>query len=459
MLKGAVNWDKDFYTHYGSRLNCLSSVVREVRKSCTVYLSRTVTESLFDDCVARKLFARLGGKPGLGKAERETVYFNSRCEPVNPPTPSEQACDTGFYEWKLSPISLMWNDDYVFGSSTSLTQFPIEPGVKGRTYRWHGSGETPLLVWDPEHSGIVRDGTQLFGHWTFGGPRTAAISTGGALPVTVRWKNGFDALGSLDSNGDGEVSGDELKHLALWFDRNRDGVSQPGEVRPVLSEGVTKLFFKADGTDERGHLIASRGFERIHDGVRRTGRAVDWFAEAEASGVLLVNKLISEPEIEATQLGGKPQTPAPEGEPSGHDTNETHAKTSLHTVNGVWAWRMKDAKDLEGFEPKGYFTFSTGESGEVTGHSLIELPFVEKHPVTSAVKKVELKGRLEAGSTFSFSIAMPKPSTTKLESTASRVTPEQLEGVTTVTRTESGKLTTLSYAWIAEKVAPEKIDD
>ena len=39
------------------------------------------------------------------------------------------------------------------------------------------------------------------------------------------------SLALLDTNHDGKLSGKELDALALWFDKNRDGVSQPGEVK------------------------------------------------------------------------------------------------------------------------------------------------------------------------------------------------------------------------------------
>ena len=47
------------------------------------------------------------------------------------------------------------------------------------------------------------------------------------------WNNGYEAMRALDDNGDGELRGSELRHLAIWRDANRNGVSEPGEVRPL----------------------------------------------------------------------------------------------------------------------------------------------------------------------------------------------------------------------------------
>ena len=52
---------------------------------------------------------------------------------------------------------------------------------------------------------------------------------GGRYPSVVTfwifWDNGYEALQSLDDNQDGKLEGDELKGLAIWQDRNCDGIS------------------------------------------------------------------------------------------------------------------------------------------------------------------------------------------------------------------------------------------
>src|SRR5690606_41632977 len=68
------------------------------------------------------------------------------------------------------------------------------------------------------------------------------------FPYTTLFRS---ALGTLDADGDGQISGEELKPLALWFDENRDGVSQAGEVRPVVEAGVTALFYQPDRREDR----------------------------------------------------------------------------------------------------------------------------------------------------------------------------------------------------------------
>jgi len=81
------------------------------------------------------------------------------------------------------------------------------------------------LVFDPERTGCVESALQLFGNVTF----------------WIFWPNGYEALSALDDNGDGMLSGAELRGLAIWNDRNCDGVSDPGEVKPIEELGIEAI--------------------------------------------------------------------------------------------------------------------------------------------------------------------------------------------------------------------------
>jgi hypothetical protein len=81
------------------------------------------------------------------------------------------------------------------------------------------------LVFDKRGTGSITSGLQLFGSVTF----------------WLFWRNGYDALRALDDDGDGRIAGAELAGLALWHDRNADGVSDRGEVRPVTSWDIVSL--------------------------------------------------------------------------------------------------------------------------------------------------------------------------------------------------------------------------
>ena len=59
------------------------------------------------------------------------------------------------------------------------------------------------------------------------------------------WSHGYDALLSLDDNGDGQLTGPELRGLALRHDRNGNRVSDRGEVKSVHSYGIVSIACRA----------------------------------------------------------------------------------------------------------------------------------------------------------------------------------------------------------------------
>ncbi len=109
------------------------------------------------------------------------------------------------------------------------------------------------LVHDADGRGRIRSALQWFGDVTF----------------WLFWSNGYEPMRALDDNADGELSGAELKHLAIWHDRNRDGVSDAGEVRPIASHGIVALSCDyVDGDGTRFAAVSPRG-ARFADGATR----------------------------------------------------------------------------------------------------------------------------------------------------------------------------------------------
>jgi hypothetical protein len=110
------------------------------------------------------------------------------------------------------------------------------------------------LVYDHFGTGRITSGLQLFGNVTF----------------WAFWQNGYHVLRALDDDGDGEVRGAELRGLALWHDRNSNGVSERGEVRPVGEWGIEALStayqFDATHPDE---IPWSKAGVRFADGTIR----------------------------------------------------------------------------------------------------------------------------------------------------------------------------------------------
>jgi hypothetical protein len=96
----------------------------------------------------------------------------------------------------------------------------------GRPRRWTWiRPNAAWLVFDHFDEGRITSGLQLFGSVTF----------------WLFWQNGYDALRSLDDNGDGAIAGRELEGMSLWHDRNSNGVSEYDEVKPVAAWGIASI--------------------------------------------------------------------------------------------------------------------------------------------------------------------------------------------------------------------------
>ena len=118
------------------------------------------------------------------------------------------------------------------------------------------------LVYDLDGSGRINSGLQMFGSATF----------------WIFWRDGYEALSSLDDDGDGVLRGDELRGLALWQDRNGDGVSAPGEVHSVEAHGIAAISCSAE-CHSGGMAWNPRGVT-LHDGTSRP--TYDWIAPCRA---------------------------------------------------------------------------------------------------------------------------------------------------------------------------------
>ncbi len=146
----------------------------------------------------------------------------------------------------------------------------------GRAQRWQWvQPTTAFLVWDPEHRGSINSGRQLFGSATW----------------WVMFSDGYEALDSLDDDRDGVLDGAELQGLALWFDRNSNGVSDPGEVLPIGHFGVVGLSTRVTGFDGASPMSA----EGVMFSDGRTLPTYDWIAHTAPNQPTVVKESVHEP--------------------------------------------------------------------------------------------------------------------------------------------------------------------
>ena len=125
-------------------------------------------------------------------------------------------------------------------------------GSEPREWTWI-TPEAGWLVYDAESRGTVTSALQWFGNVTF----------------WLFWSDGYEPMRALDDNGDGELAGLELRHLAIWHDRDRDGVSDAGEVRPLAAHGIVALSCSYVGGDGTHFAALSPQGARLSDGRTR----------------------------------------------------------------------------------------------------------------------------------------------------------------------------------------------
>ena len=138
--------------------------------------------------------------------------------------------------------------------------------LDGSGFQRHWGWITPKAAWlvfDKDGNGKITSGLQMFGNVTF----------------WIFWRDGYDALSSLDDNCDGVLSGDELRGLSLWQDLNGNGICDPGEVRPVTDWGIVQINC-GSRTHPTGIPFNSTGVV-FRDGSTRA--TFDWIAESSGA--------------------------------------------------------------------------------------------------------------------------------------------------------------------------------
>jgi hypothetical protein len=120
-------------------------------------------------------------------------------------------------------------------------------------HSWTAPGsDDGFLVLDRNGNGTIDNGTELFGNHTNQPEPPAGVK-----------KNGFLALAVFDQNADGRIDSLDsvFSSLRLWQDTNHDGISQPSELKTMLSAGLGSIdtdYKEAKRTDQHGNGFAFR---------------------------------------------------------------------------------------------------------------------------------------------------------------------------------------------------------
>lgn len=150
-------------------------------------------------------------------------------------------------------------------------QFDLSGHGRSQT-AWVSGVDDALLALDWDGNGRIDHGGELFGD------------------ARAEASDGFEALSLLDQpsmggNGNGLVDHEDFLfgQLMLWTDRDRDGASQPGELRSLSASGVQAISLattRARRLDDHGNDLSLRSRFLRADG-----------SEGEIVDVMLVSRL------------------------------------------------------------------------------------------------------------------------------------------------------------------------
>lgn len=172
--------------------------------------------------------------------------------------PNASRCEYDPY-WNCSPIILdIDRNGFRLTGLDEPVLFDIDADGVLDTIAWTAADEEDgLLALDRNGDGRISDGGELFGDST-------QLADGSEAP------HGFAALAEFDltwAGGDGSGvidAGDAVfTRLRVWFDRDHDGVSEPGELLTLHELGIVRIdleFVESGGRrDRHGNRLRYNG--------------------------------------------------------------------------------------------------------------------------------------------------------------------------------------------------------
>ena len=210
--------------------------------------------SVFTDCDKQALNSFFGRPQDDYCAGGCPDGYTSTCQ--GDQQPDECGCCVNY-----SPIVVhVGNGQIRMSDAANGVVFTINGNNSTLRVAWPESDGSGWLFLDRNGNGLVDNGSELFGNTT-------------RLRSGLLAEHGYFALAELDDNGDARV--DRFDHrfseLRLWFDQNRDGTSQPEELRSLEDVGVKALHTEAtesDRTDQWGNRFKYRARVELRHGLR-----------------------------------------------------------------------------------------------------------------------------------------------------------------------------------------------
>lgn len=150
-----------------------------------------------------------------------------------------------------SPLVLDMNNNGKMDLKSAWVKKPVKFDftASGKKLKsgWIKSSEAFLAV-DSNLDGVINNGSELFGEYTF------------SKDGSKTFENGFAALSRFDSDKNGVINKKDAKFakILVWQDRNGDGLSQKSELKKLSSAKIAQinLAYKVLGTANKQNIIA-----------------------------------------------------------------------------------------------------------------------------------------------------------------------------------------------------------
>ena len=171
----------------------------------------------------------------------------------------------------ISPILIdVAGDGFALTDSANGVSYDMDGDGLKEKLAWTAPGSNDAwLVLDRNANGVIDYGSEMFGNYTQQPP-----------PPSNSAPNGFLALAEFDKpanggNGDRWIDANDsiFVSLRLWQDLNRNGISEPTELRSLSSlevHGLDLDFKESRKKDEHGNSFRYRA--KVRDGKTKVGR-------------------------------------------------------------------------------------------------------------------------------------------------------------------------------------------